>query len=438
MADSEEEIPKFDVYTVVTLTHNRLKYTYDGYHFERSGASFQADLSDYLPIIFNSGVINKSKSRGKKQKSIDWWRAQCAFRGLTISGGMGEVQARLRSGPNTMINELVELEKKAKVEWKAQEDVNQRRALQQYRNQKVKDEQNGIDRLKPIFIDNDATAVSVFKRDCQGLGFAAQKIGLHFEWIHSQTYSHDFDSQWIIVGRTLADVDAKAAALRREREDRILAQEMQHEEKEKAARDAEAREEARLQASVADLSAKQGEWDVTGVWKVTCPDFHDRDYHGNEPPTLRIYRVNGTKVSQMFGEFDFHTVKGWLRFEDPATPSLPAPSVGRKRKRLAWDSFLIPLYTKPSPDRAAWNYRWRGRGNGGEGYMEHDSDEYQCSMTFGGKGGCTLSGTFASDFLNCKFTGVKLGTITIAEASVISIDDQWGYLYDAAYVGPPK
>jgi hypothetical protein len=104
------------VYTVVTLIHNRLKYTYDGYHFKRSGSSFQADLSDYLPIIFKSGVINKSKSQGKKQKSIDWWRAQCAFRGLTISGGVGEVQARLRSGPNTIINELVELEKKAKIE----------------------------------------------------------------------------------------------------------------------------------------------------------------------------------------------------------------------------------------------------------------------------------------------------------------------------------
>jgi hypothetical protein len=93
------------------------------------------------------------------------------------------------------------------------------------------------------------------KKDCQGLEIAAQKIGLHFEWIHSQTYSPDFDSQWIIVGRTLADVNAKTAALRREREDRILAQEKQREEKEKAARDAEAREEARLQASVAGLSA---------------------------------------------------------------------------------------------------------------------------------------------------------------------------------------
>lgn len=225
-------------------------------------------------------------------------------------------------------------------------------------------------------------------------------------------------------------MNAEYIALRQERKDRILAEELQHVEKEEATRDAE----ARLRASVADLSAKQGEWDVTGVWKITCPDFYDSDHYGDDPLTLRIHRVNGTKVSQMFGEFDFQTVKGWLRFEDSATP---APSAREKRKRPAWDSFLIPLDTKPSPDRAAWNSRWRESGDGGDGYMEHQSDEYQCSMTFVGKGGCTLSATFASNFLTCKFTGVKLGTVTTAETSSVSIDDQWGYLYDSEYLGRP-
>lgn len=91
MADSEDEIPDFDVYTEVTLTHNRLRCKYNGYHLTRNGASFQAGLSDYLPIVFKNGVINKGKSREKKQERIDWWSAQCAFRGLATSGGMGEV-----------------------------------------------------------------------------------------------------------------------------------------------------------------------------------------------------------------------------------------------------------------------------------------------------------------------------------------------------------
>ena len=70
--------------------------------------------------------------------------------------------------------------------------------------------------------------------------------------------------------------------------------------------------------------------------------------------------------------------------------------------------------------------------------MEHGSDEYLCSMTFSGKGGCILSGTFKGDFLECEFTGVKLGMVNPVEASGIAIDDQWGYLYDSDFLGPPE
>ncbi len=70
--------------------------------------------------------------------------------------------------------------------------------------------------------------------------------------------------------------------------------------------------------------------------------------------------------------------------------------------------------------------------------MEHGSDEYLCSIIFSGKGGCTLSGTFNSDFLECEFTGVKLGMLNLVEASGVVIDDQWGYLYDSDFLGSPK
>jgi hypothetical protein len=109
----------------------------------------------------------------------------------------------------------------------------------------------------------------VFKKDCQGLDCAAKKMGLQFQWIRSPTISWTFewDDNWIIVGRTVADVEAKHAEVKREDRDRILAQEMQKEEEEKAARDAE----TKLRTSIADLSAEKGDWDVTGVWKITCP-----------------------------------------------------------------------------------------------------------------------------------------------------------------------
>jgi len=230
----------------------------------------------------------------------------------------------------------------------------------------------------------------------------------------------------------MADVEAKHAALREEDEDQVLAQEMEEEEKEKVARDAE----TKLGALVADQSAKGGKWDVTGEWKIRCPKFHDEDYWSDNKMTLRMYRVNGTKVSQMFAKFDFSAIKGWFRFEDPATQNVPDVSVRQKRKQRAWDSFLIPLDIKPSPEYPTWNYRWRGEWD--EGYIEHYSDEYQYSIAFSGKGGCTLSGTFRTDFLEYGFEGTKLGMIDPAEASKIAIDDQWACLYDSQYLGSPK
>jgi hypothetical protein len=412
---------EFEVYTpAVEITHKRSKYTCDDDGLRKYGASFQADLSEYLPILLKNGSINKGKSRHQKQQSPDWWRSQCAFRGLSTSGRIEELQARLRSGPNTMTKELVELEKKGQAEWKVKEAFNQSKALQEYNDQQHNDEQQGLSRLKAIFDNDNEMLASLFKKKCQGLDRAAKKLGLHHQWIRSPAFSLTFewDDDWIIVGRTVSDVKAKVAAVKQQEDDRILAHETREEEKEKAARAAE----RRLHDSIANLSAKTGDWDVTGVWKITCPEFHARNYLGKQEPKLWIYRLNGTKVSQMFAKFDFLVVTGWLRFEDPAVQSLPAASVGQKRKRRAWDSYLIPLDMKPSPDRPVWSYRWRGTPD--EGYPEA-SDEDECSITFSGKGGCTLSGIFRSSWLDCEFTGVKLGTANPVEASRISVDDEW-------------
>src|SRR5215469_6332565 len=209
-----EETLEFDVYTpAIEVTHKRSKYTCDDYGLRKDGVSFQADLSEYLPILFKNGSINKSKSKHKKQEGVDWWRAQCAFRGLLISGSIEELQERLISGPKTMTKELVELEKNAKAEWKVKHDMNKQRVRQVYEDQQPKDEQNGLNRLNAVFNDNNAMLASVFKKDCQGLESAAKKLGLEFRWMRAPLFSSTFgwDDYWIIVGRTDADVEAKHA-----------------------------------------------------------------------------------------------------------------------------------------------------------------------------------------------------------------------------------
>lgn len=214
MAESEDSL-EFEVYTPdITVTHNRLKYTCSGDGIiRRNGTTYHANLSEYLPILLKNGKINKGKSQRQKQQSADWWRDQCTFRGLPTSGSLDVVQARLRSGPNTMIKELGELAKEAKAKWKTEDVANQSRARQEYQDQQRKDELNGVNRLKEIFNDNNATLATIFKKDVNGLQHAATKLGLQFRWIQAPyiSLSAEWNYNWIIIGRTAADVEAKHA-----------------------------------------------------------------------------------------------------------------------------------------------------------------------------------------------------------------------------------
>jgi hypothetical protein len=58
-------------------------------------------------------------------------------------------------------------------------------------------------------------------------------------------------------------------------------------------------------------------------------------------------------------------------------------------------------------------------------------DDHQCSITFKGEDGCTLSGTFVCDaFGRCELIGIKLGMISLLEESYISINEEWDQLFD--------
>jgi hypothetical protein len=433
-----------DVYTSdVEVTHKRLRFTYCSGGFYRDDASFKADLSEWLPVVMKNGRINKSKSIGKYPQPPKWWRAQCVFRGLPSTGTVEELQAQLRNGPNKMIKDLVDLERNARTEWKQKQEIALVRARQQRLYQESKETANALAQLKPIF-ENKETSAVVFKKHTQGLDNAAKQMGLSFKWIRAPavTLTLEWWDEWIIIGRTAAAVEAKHASILQQQEDEDMARELQEEEKKKAKRAAE----AVAHEAVAEQSSRTaGGWDVTGKWKITCSEDDGDDIEVAKGwgrtlgGSLIIYYVESTKkVAQMFGQFEFAGYEGWLRFEDPASDCPPALTVGVKRKRLAWDCFLLPLSMKPSPQQSTWDYRWRGRPVDGESYLEHGSEnEYPGSITFSGKGGCNLSGTFWCPWFNGKITGVKAG-VADSGSKVVPIDETWGYLYDSDYCGMPE
>jgi hypothetical protein len=412
----------------IVVTYKRLKYECDDSGLTRGRVPFQADLSDSLPILLKNGKIHKGKSREQRQQRPEWWRAQCTLRGLDASGSIDDVQNRLRNGPNVLLPELAELERQSKADWMLRNAANQKKAEQQHKDKAEAARAAGMERLNAIF-SNASTHLAVIKQnqDDIDVAAAAKEMGLHFRW----TKGPGEDSVWVepeywfVVGRSMDGVNAKCATIQQEKDDRVLVQRLKQEEEEKAARASE----AMVQAAVAEESARGGDWDVTGLWQITSPDLEEQRSPGGEPMQLKIYWQSGAKVAQFFAQLSLAWYDGWLRFEDP-TASPPAVTCERKRKR-AWDAFLIPLDTKPSPTYPTWTFRWRGRETCGNEGLACD-DEWQCSITFSGTGGCTLSGTFAGDGCSkSKFTGVKVGMIGSLPAK--SIDQEWENLFDSEY-----
>lgn len=107
----------------IPVTYNRLKYTCRGQGLERYGHRFVADLTPHLPTLFKNGKVKKGETNRKQQYEPNWWKAQCTFRGLSEKGKLPELQDRLRKGPNVMLPELVELEKRVNSEWMVKDEA---------------------------------------------------------------------------------------------------------------------------------------------------------------------------------------------------------------------------------------------------------------------------------------------------------------------------
>ncbi|KAF2673824.1 hypothetical protein BT63DRAFT_421942 [Microthyrium microscopicum] len=428
------EIPDIEV----TSGHNFIKYTCNGRGLATDGAYFQADLSDFLPVIRKNPQANKTYSSLSHKRDRAWWRAQCSFRGLPIRGNITEMQARLRAGPTSMTSELVKLEEKSKAGWNAKAEVLRAEARQKRQEQEHLEEQKRIaeernllkvctDRLKAIF-GPETREGHVFKENCRGVDKAAKSLGLHFKWIAAPAVSGDLDweAEWIIVAPSSDRVDITDFAVQKWADNRNYCQLQAHlllvEGRQIAALASEAKRSS-LAAAHAAISVMDGDWDITGIWKINCSDSGYEDELQSDQLSLRIHRITGTKVSQLFAEFDFGLFNGFFRFEDPGTHAISKHDIWDKRERLAWDRYLIPLKTKPSHRFPDWRFRWKGRGDP-EATIEYDPEQNDCSMRFGEEGG-VLSGTFEYNSTRINFAGAKIGTISDAETAAISIDREW-------------
>src|SRR5438045_311490 len=92
-----------------------LEYTYKSVTYIFTGDSLLKDGFEYHPHPEKFFPPKPSKTaalgNGPKQvqmekKPVGWWKAQCAFRGLSQSGSINDIQLRLKDAKKTMLPEL--------------------------------------------------------------------------------------------------------------------------------------------------------------------------------------------------------------------------------------------------------------------------------------------------------------------------------------------
>jgi hypothetical protein len=318
-----------------TGTHAKLKYTSIGNGLCRNGHTFEADLTPYLPALLENGRPRKSDATKKPQRALNWWQAQCAFRGLPLTGGLNVWQDRLRSGLNvvTMTQALLDLEKKLDAESKAKIDSINRDEAREWEEYEKNAEEEAIRFLIDAFEVKDRKkppdAITI-KQKYLGYPAAAVSLNLFCRIVRAPIIEEHGDYDWAVIGVTKQAMENKIAGLEKESNDCQAA-------KAQAKRVASAK---RL-AAVAKSSEKNGVWDITGTWRLISEEVEDTK-SGNPADywTLQIYRIDGRKGSQIFGRFEFGPyIVGYIRFEKPSQIKLPqveeSVKAGQKRKRAA-------------------------------------------------------------------------------------------------------
>jgi hypothetical protein len=399
------------------VKHNKLTFKYDGCRLNYRGHGYHENLESFFPRIAltKAGKVAKRQVIPPKQP-VDWWKAQCAFRGLNSTGTIQELQNHLKAHPNAQrMQGLTDLEATIAMEYKQKREAAQRAA---------KLEQDA----------KDAEALSQTKKFLQAqfpAGHDPGKAivvdgGSHFD-LHGVASSLGLRTREIGVFKLCIIIGSATAREEAEKK---------RKEAEKKRKEIEARKAQRKYESVVKASGTEKNWvDVTGVYQIKCAEIEEQwpDDIDRDGMKLRIQCVTTKKGPQMYAEFDFGVLKGAFRFErqDNEKPiTKPVKKTGDKRKREAYDeageadkddydgyggprsptpeAFYLGSTQMPSVKRPTWNYRWRGR-EAGENVIDLSADEKAYSLTFSGPGGTLLTGTFGASVLEtCKFTGKKI------------------------------
>jgi hypothetical protein len=391
----------------IVATYGDEEFTCQGAGLLKDGHAFEPDLTQYLPKLTKRGVVSLNQPKSLPRLPQGWWRAQCVFRDLEIQGSVKDIQDRAREYEDRgggMDPEIEKFEEEANAKfWKDNEQAKQdaweavEKRARNYPREFVREHfPNGV------VGDEEAVALkSLSSNQRAQLHRACEEYGGLY---HQSTYSGR--DRCIVVGSRTA-VFQKIAEIERE-----AARTRQLEEKEER-RGLPENEGYDLLVQRWNYS-DQDEWDVTGVWDISCPNLESLGRRcslilgfsdGEDPETKHIW-----------ADFDFLDYTGVFRFLRPDSS----------------EEFLVPNDSLPSPEQRRWNFRWRGEETG-EGMILTSAELDLCWLRFVGSAGLKMEGQLFGVDADARFEGRKVGSSLGKLSRGFSVHAAWEQRSEAAY-----
>ncbi|MCJ1353215.1 MAG: hypothetical protein MMC33_003200 [Icmadophila ericetorum] len=417
----------------------------------------------HSPFLFDNGVTNyipllepKKTKAGKiavhqphiEKKSSQYWKAQCLFRNLNQSDTIPVLQSRLRESRASMDEKLQEVEIRLNQEFLEKNAKCRDEKWVSLVTDEKKAKADLTRFLRETFAEGSSTDVAVLKTHFRAeLQEAAKSLGLQ---TISENAPLDPDGsrpsidRWIIIGRTRSDIYKEQSKLGRE------ALRM----KQKAAK-LQIEQTKRLHKEVIAKSKAgnpQGTWDVTGNWKIKCPEIEEQWGDAHQECSLELYITIYTGVMR-FVKSASEKLRPGLKTtgtlkrrradsedenadeeddEDEEETDDEGRGGSRARiEKLKSEEFRLGPTNNPSPKHAKWSFRWRGEETG-EGEITLGSDEELCQIKFGGPGGTELSGAIHTPVAgSCDFKGWKIGPV--GSRPTISAEAEWEQRDESAH-----
>ncbi|KAK0802736.1 hypothetical protein LTR87_003802 [Friedmanniomyces endolithicus] len=375
----------------------------------RYDEEFNSNPDAYLPLL--QPALTKSGKRRVHQPS-----AQCSFRNLDVTGSMAELQTRIRTRDKAcdehICEEIKELTKAGDdhvwpgLSAKMKAWANPERA--------VREAFSGTDHVKPVVLKVGGDERARLRELCGTLGLEHESTDAPER--HS-TLSGIKSDRWLVVGSNARDVFEVISEISRQRcRKQAELKERQEVRRQAAINQREAESRIRQVALVATASEKQGVWDLTGRWDITCPEMQEYKLGKLTGFYMNISR-DIAPYPNTNGDFDgrdgFHDERATSQIRKHT--KVPTQETSAEERYYA--TFLVNKTARVmrisgpvasgKQKACAMTYQWRGLETG-EGGLVSGPDKVLMEIVFSEYGTAVSGESEGGGFPLVTFTGVKV------------------------------